>query len=93
MTATVAPSPANGSDLRSAVTVTLTGSASAPATPTPVSVTLRATPIDATAGTAAAVEMAFPILVQPPHVSLERIGPALPDLYRGDDVSTTIQLT
>ena len=43
------PAQANGSDLRTPVTITLTGAPNAPPAG-PVSVTLRATPVDSTAG-------------------------------------------
>ncbi len=93
VTAAVDPSQANGSTLRSPVKITLTGAANAPATPAPVSATLRATPVDGTAGAATPVDATFPVTVQPPNVTLAQSGPAPTDLYRGDAVTYAATLT
>jgi len=92
VSAVVAPAQANGADLRSPVTITLTGAADAPATPAPVQVTLRATPVDGTAGTPDPIEATFPLTVQPPFVSLALTAPAPTDLYRRDAPVLAAQL-
>lgn len=80
MSAVVTPAQANGSDLRSTVSIELTGAADAPATPGPVQVTLRATPVDATAGAVTPVETTLSVLVRPPvrvaGAHRTRAGPA-----------------
>ena len=93
VSAVVTPAQPNGSDLRSPVTITLTGTPAAPATPAPMQATLRATPVDATAGTASAVESTFPVSVLPPFVSLELTAPAPTDLYRADALTIAARLT
>ncbi|WCB91461.1 hypothetical protein DSM104299_00132 [Baekduia alba] len=92
VTATVAPAQANGADLRSTATITLTAAATAPATASPVAVTLRATPVDGTAGPATAVQATFPLTVEPPSVSLALTAPAPTDLYRYDTATLSAQL-
>ena len=89
VTALVSPAQANGSELRGTVSVTLTGAPNAPPAG-PVAATLRATPIDSTAGTAT-TDTALAIIVRPPFVSLQLAGPA-PTLYGGDELTVPATL-
>ncbi|BEP15277.1 hypothetical protein acdb102_35880 [Acidothermaceae bacterium B102] len=86
----VSPAQANGSVLSSTVTVTLSGTSGAPVTSTQA--TLHATPVDSTAGSAAATSP-LPVTVTPPSVSLALAAPAPADLYRGDAVTVAAVLT
>ncbi len=93
VTGVVSPAQANGSALRSPVTVTLSGSATAAPTTAPVQATLTATPVDSTAGPATAVTTTFPVTVVPPSVTLALAAPAPTDLYRGDTLTLSAVLT
>jgi hypothetical protein len=92
VSAELVPVQANGSDLRGPVAIKLTGSTTAAPTGGPVPVTLRATPVDATAGAGIPVETTFPVVVQPPSVSLALAAPAPTDLYRSDGLTVAAQV-
>jgi len=92
VSAVVAPAQANGSDLRSTVSVALTATAGAPITPGPVTATLRAVPVDGTAGTSTPVTTTFPVTVPAPYVSVELTGAAPDGLYRGDAITLPARL-
>ncbi len=92
VSAVVTPAQANGSDLRSTVSIALTAAADAPVTPNPVTVTLRATPLDGSAGEATPVETTFKVTVPAPFVSLELTAPARDALYRGDATQLPLAL-
>ncbi|MDX6227597.1 MAG: hypothetical protein QOI76_987 [Frankiales bacterium] len=89
----VSPVQANGSALRSPVTITLTGTANAPVTTTAVQATLHATPVDSNAGPPTPVDATLPVVVTPPSVTLALAVSAPADLYRSDAFSFGAVLT
>ncbi|MDX6209694.1 MAG: hypothetical protein QOE24_2085, partial [Frankiales bacterium] len=78
----VSPVQANGSALRSTVTITLTGTTNAPVTT--AQATLRATPVDSTAGASTPVDATLPVTVTPPSVTLALAASAPSEIYRSD---------